>query len=364
MEGLSLTQQPPVVRILVGVAGRSLALMAGMAIGATDALTGRRAQISRNPAPAFQPIAVGVSGGAIGAAAIAVGMTGDEARQIAIDYPGEAVLGRKSLRALLRQRQLYPDARIRELAHLVVGDRTFADFALDRPEFPGTASSLLIPVYSAKHGTLLLPRDLPKLGLTDLPVADALVAATRIPGALPAAAGLEDVFDGGCQYRVPHHFIAPHPALVLDLYGPQPYNSRGGLLFPLLHPSLRAIPNRPRPFRDPASSPPPSLPIRSTDRRSRRTPARPQNFSIPATESLRHGSTPATTRSSATSSVPTSSACRRRPTRSTIFNPSRDKSGKCVTDRLRFGCASSSSDCRSGAQGHPGVAAGRSTYRG
>ncbi|NUP27948.1 MAG: hypothetical protein HOQ44_14885 [Nocardia sp.] len=154
----------------------------------------------------------------------------------------------------MTRRALYPRARIRELAHAVVGDRTFADFVLE----PGSsgqplhraASSLLIPVYSAKRGTLLLPRDLPELGVPDLPVVDALVAATRIPGALPAAAGLEDLFDGGCQFRVPHEIFAPHPTLILDLYGPQPYDSRGGLIFPVLHPALPMIPHRPRPFRD------------------------------------------------------------------------------------------------------------------
>ncbi|APE36935.1 hypothetical protein BOX37_26740 [Nocardia mangyaensis] len=95
--------------------------------------------------------------------------------------------------------RVYPQARIRELAHAIVGDRTFADFAIG----PKTTSlhphlidsSLFIPVYSAKHGNLLLPRDLPKLGLSDLPVADALAAATRIPGALPAAEGLDDIFE-------------------------------------------------------------------------------------------------------------------------------------------------------------------------
>ncbi|WP_433709390.1 patatin-like phospholipase family protein [Nocardia sp. CA-084685] len=236
------------------MAGRSLTLMVGMAIGAVDALAARRYQNSRQPAPALQPVVVGVSGGAIAAAAIALGVTRDQARQIAIDHPEQNVLGTKSFRALLTRRALYPQARIRELAHIIVGDRTFADFVLD-PKIFGqqphqTASSLLIPVYSAEHGTLLLPRDLPKLGLSDLPVADALVAATRIPGALPAAAGLEDIFDGGCQYRVPHDIFASRPALVLDLYSPQPYDSRGGLIFPLLHPSLPAIAHRPRPFHD------------------------------------------------------------------------------------------------------------------
>jgi hypothetical protein len=37
---------------------------------------------------------------------------------------------------------------------------------------------------------------------------------------------------------------------VLDLYGPQPYDSRGGLVLPLLHSSLPAIAHRPRPFHD------------------------------------------------------------------------------------------------------------------
>ncbi len=180
-------------------------------------------------------------------------MTRDETRQFAVDHSQEHVLGQRNFRALLSRRTLYPDARVRDLAHALVGDRTFADFALTaevREKQPsGVTSSLIIPVYSAKHGTLLLPRDLPKLGLSDLPVADAIVAATRIPGALPAAAGLDEIFDGGCQYRVPHEIFSPHPALILDLYGPQPYDSRGGLIFPLLHPSLPMIPRRPRPFR-------------------------------------------------------------------------------------------------------------------
>ena len=240
-----MTEERPVVRILAGVAGRSLTLMVGMAIGAVDALSARRAQINPQPVPPLQPVVAGVSGGAIAAAAIALGMSRDRARQIAIDHPQQNVLGPRSFRGLVARRVLYPEARIRELAHAVVGDRTFADFALVpetcRLQPHETASALLIPVYSAKHGTLLLPRDLPKLGLSDLPVADAIVAATRIPGALPAAAGLEDVFDGGCQYRVPHEIFSPHPPLVLDLYGPHPYNSRGGLIFPLLHPSLPAI---------------------------------------------------------------------------------------------------------------------------
>lgn len=254
MKGRSAARDRPSVRILAGVAGRSLTLMVGMAIGAVDALAARREHNQRQPSPAVQPIVVGVSGGAVAAAAVAVGMTRHHARQLAGAYPEQDVLGTRSFRAMLTRHALYPQARIRELAHAIVGERTFADFALG-PETSGQqphqrASSLLIPVYSAEHGTLLLPRDLPVLGLSDLPVADALVAATRIPGALPAAAGLEDVFDGGCQYRVPHHIFAPHPALTLDLYSPEPYDSRGGLIFPLLHPSLPAIAHRPRPFHD------------------------------------------------------------------------------------------------------------------
>ncbi|WP_280367042.1 patatin-like phospholipase family protein [Nocardia wallacei] len=247
-----MTQQP-VVRILAGVAGRSLSMMVGMASGAVDALADRRAGSGMPGAVPFQPIVAGVSGGAIAAAATALGMTRERTRQIAIAYPESDVLGARSFRAFLARRVLYPDARIRELAYAVVGDRTFADFALE-PTAPGheAASALIIPVYSAEYGTLVLPRDLPKLGVSDLPVADALVAATRIPGALPAAAGLENIFDGGCHHRVPRDIFAPHRALVLDLYGPQPYNSRGGLLFPVLHPSLRAIRNRPRPFHDAA----------------------------------------------------------------------------------------------------------------
>lgn len=243
-------QQQPTIRILSGVAGRSLTMMVGMTVGAMDALTARRTLTDPQPAPSLQPIAVGVSGGAIAAAAIAVGMTGDQARHIAIDHPEQHVLGRRNVRTLLTQRALYAAPRIRELAHAIVGDRTFADFTLDSTQPYDPGSSLLIPVFSAEHGTLLLPRDLPKLGLSDLPVADALVAATRIPGALPAAKGLEDVFDGGCQYRVPHEIFAPHPALILDLYGPEPHDSRGGLLFPLLHPALPVVAHRPRPFRD------------------------------------------------------------------------------------------------------------------
>lgn len=240
------------VRILAGVAGRSLALMVGMSLGAVDALTERRVRCHEKPAPPLQPVVVGVSGGALAATALALGMTRDRARQIAIEHPQQEVLGARSVRGLLTRRTLYPRARIRELAHAFAGDRTFADFSLGPPgqEPHLAASSLLIPVYAAGHGTLLLPRDLPKLGLTDMPVTDAIVAATRIPGALPAAAGLDDVFDGGCQYRVPHHLFSPHPALILDLYGPQPYDSRGGLIFPLLHPSLPAVAHRPRPFRD------------------------------------------------------------------------------------------------------------------
>ncbi|GGK89816.1 patatin-like phospholipase family protein [Nocardia jinanensis] len=254
MKEQSSTEERPVVRIIAGVAGRSLAMMVGMAIGTVDALTARRAQHNRRPAPALQPVVVGVSGGALAATAIALNMTRERARGIAIDHPEHEVLGARSLRSLMTRRALYPQARIRELAHAFAGDRTFADFALGPPgrELPQATSSLLIPVYAAGHGTLLLPRDLPKLGLADLPVADAIVAATRIPGALPAAAGLDGVFDGGCQYRVPHDIFSPHPALILDLYGPQPYDSRGGLIFPLLHPSLPAIAHRPRPFQDQA----------------------------------------------------------------------------------------------------------------
>ncbi|MGW5753048.1 patatin-like phospholipase family protein [Nocardia rhamnosiphila] len=252
MTDRSATAERPIVRLLAGVAGRSLALMVGMAIGSMEALTTRRARYIGQSDPALQPVVVGVSGGALAATAVALGMTRDHARRIAVDHPEHEILGARSLRGLMTRRALYPQARIRELAHAFAGDRTFADFALGPPgtEPHRSASSLLIPVYAAGHGTLLLPRDLPKLGLVDLPVADAIVAATRIPGALPAAAGLDDVFDGGCQYRVPHDIFARHPALVLDLYGPEPYDSRGGLIFPLLHPSLPTIAHRPRPFRD------------------------------------------------------------------------------------------------------------------
>ncbi|MBF6241595.1 patatin-like phospholipase family protein [Nocardia otitidiscaviarum] len=225
-----------------------------MAVGSVDALTARLARRSAHPVPVPQPIVVGVSGGALAATAVALGIDRDRARQLATAHPEQHVLGPRSFRAMLSRQGLYPEARIRELAHAIAGDRTFADFAVDpKPadQQPHRfTSSLLIPVYSAKHGTLLLPRDLPVLGLSDLPVADALVAATRIPGALPAAAGLEDLFDGGCQYRVPHDIFTPHRALVLDLYGPRPYDSRGGLIFPLLHPSLPVVTRRPRPFHD------------------------------------------------------------------------------------------------------------------
>ncbi|MEU7766993.1 patatin-like phospholipase family protein [Nocardia sp. NPDC049190] len=246
------------VRILAGVAGRSLALMSGMVIGAVDSLNSRRAKMLADlgvPRPtSIQPVVLGVSGGAIGAAAAALGMSRAELRQIAVEHPANEVVGRRSLRAMLTKRTLYPDVRLRELAHAVVGDRTFADFVLEpnvaRQQPSGIGSSLIIPVYSGEHGTLFLPQDLPKLGLTDMPVADALVAATRIPGAFPAAASLDHIFDGGTHHRVPYEVFGSHPALVLDLYGPEPHFSRGGLLLPLAHPSLPVIPRRPRPFHD------------------------------------------------------------------------------------------------------------------
>lgn len=37
---------------------------------------------------------------------------------------------------------------------------------------------------------------------------------------------------------------------MLDLYSPEPYYSRGGLVLPLAHSSLPMIPRRPRPFHD------------------------------------------------------------------------------------------------------------------
>lgn len=178
------------VRILAGVAGRSLALMAGMVSGTVDSLNSRRAKILADRgvtgATPIQPVVLGVSGGAVGAAAAALGMSRTRLRQIAVDHPASEVVGNRSFHAMLTKRTLYPDARLRELAHAVVGDRTFADFVLEpnlaRRQPSGIASSLIIPVYSGEHGTLFLPQDLPKLGLTDMPVADALVAATRIPG--------------------------------------------------------------------------------------------------------------------------------------------------------------------------------------
>ncbi|MBF6476508.1 MULTISPECIES: patatin-like phospholipase family protein [Nocardia] len=246
------------VRILAGVAGLSLALMAGMVNGAVDSLNSRRAKILADhgvtrPTP-IQPVVLGVSGGAIGAAAAALGMSRAQLRQIAADHPANEVVGNRSLRAMLTKRTLYPDARLRELAHAVVGDRTFADFVLEpnlaRRQPSGIVSSLIIPVYSGEHGTLFLPQDLPKLGLTDMPVADALVAATRIPGAFPAVTALDHIFDGGTHHRVPYEVFGSHPALILDLYGPEPHYSRGGLLLPVVHSSLPMIPRRPRPFGD------------------------------------------------------------------------------------------------------------------
>lgn len=76
-------------------------------------------------------ISHGCQRGAIAAAAKALGMTRDRARQIAVDHPEQNVMGAKSFRALLTRRTLYPQARIRELARAIVGDRTFADFTLD-----------------------------------------------------------------------------------------------------------------------------------------------------------------------------------------------------------------------------------------
>lgn len=90
------------------------------------------------------------SGGALAAAAIALGMTRDQARQITLYHSEQNVLVGRSFRTLMTRRALYPEARIRGLAHVIVGDRTFADFALDpKPtEQPyQSASSLLIPVY-------------------------------------------------------------------------------------------------------------------------------------------------------------------------------------------------------------------------
>jgi predicted acylesterase/phospholipase RssA len=245
-KGIERMGAAPVVRILVGVAGRSLSVMVGMVAGARDAFDER----FRDTETGWQPLALGVSGGAIGAVAAATGMRREQLRQLAVEHPESMVMGKRNFGPMLRNRVLYPHARVHDLARAIAGDRTFADFRLSDPTDP-TASSLLIPVYSARFGNLLLPRDLPKLGRTDMPLVEALVAATRIPGMLPAAAGLDDVYDGGCEYRVPHEVFAPHPSVILDLYGPEPHDSRGGLLFPLLGSGLPAVRHRPRPFRDP-----------------------------------------------------------------------------------------------------------------
>lgn len=79
-------RETAVVRILAGVSGRSLAVMVGMTMGAVDALTARQAEYDPGAAP-LQPIVVGVSGGAMAAAAVAVRMSRDRARQIAVDHP-------------------------------------------------------------------------------------------------------------------------------------------------------------------------------------------------------------------------------------------------------------------------------------
>ncbi|MBB5915356.1 hypothetical protein BJY24_004268 [Nocardia transvalensis] len=227
-----------------------------MLSGAIDAIAARRAPTDEpegNTLDALQPVVLGVSGGAIAAAAATIGMPASRMREIAVQFPEEQVLGRRSMRSLITRRTLYPDARIHSIARAVVGDRTFADFALPGLE-TGRAcrSSLVVTVFSARLGTLFLPRDLWRLGVVDMPVADALVAATRIPGALPAAPGLEDLFDGATHHRVPYELFLPYPALLLDLYGPRPYRSLGGLALPAVHPCLPAIPVRPRPFRDAA----------------------------------------------------------------------------------------------------------------
>ncbi|MGK8523654.1 patatin-like phospholipase family protein [Nocardia asteroides] len=257
-EGVEAPNGEPTVRLLAGAAGRSLALMAGMVSGAVDALTAKRVEISKRigerESRPMQPIVLGVSGGAIAAAAASLRMSREQMRQVAVDYPEGAVIGKRNYCAMLTRRTLYPDARVRELAHAIVGDRTFADFALDTKQAgrqpAGVESSLIVAVYSGVHGTLFLPRDLPELGLTDMAVANALVAATRIPGAFPAAADLGHLFDGGTHHRVPHEVFGSHPSLILDLYGPRPYYSRGGMILPLVDSSLPMIPRRPRPFHD------------------------------------------------------------------------------------------------------------------
>ncbi len=230
-------------------------MMAGMLSGAIDAVEALRASVGDSTGRAgskVQPIVLGVSGGAIAAAAAALGMTASEMREIAVHFPDSQVLGPRSMRSLIARRTLYPAADVRAIAQAVVGDRSFSDFTLSDSRFPrwGGPSSLYITVYSAQCGTLVLPRDLPLLGVDDMLVADALVAATRIPGALPAARGLDDLFDGAVHHRVPYELFLPHPALVLDLYRPRPYRSLGGLALPAIHPRLPMIPVRPRPFRD------------------------------------------------------------------------------------------------------------------
>ncbi|MGW0638301.1 patatin-like phospholipase family protein [Nocardia salmonicida] len=250
-------ERQPTIRVLAGSAGRYLPMMAGMLSGAIDSVEALRASVAGSAirdTSKVQPVVLGVSGGAIAAAAAALGMTALEMREIAVHFPDSHVLGPPSMRSLIARRTLYPAADVRAIAQAVVGDRSFADFALSDGRFlrSGGSSSLYITVYSAQCGTLVLPRDLPQLGVDDMLVADALVAATRIPGALPAARGLDDLFDGAVHHRVPYELFLPHPALVLDLYRPRPYRSLGGLALPAINPRLPMIPVRPRPFRDAA----------------------------------------------------------------------------------------------------------------
>ncbi|WP_153342660.1 patatin-like phospholipase family protein [Nocardia aurantia] len=230
-----------------------------MLSGAIDAMSTLQPAVEAAAGQAvsvLRPIVLGVSGGAIAAAAAAIGMPAAHMRELAVRFPGEQVLGRSNVRSLIARRTLYPAADIRTVARAVVADRSFADFALS--DAPGERSvhtgrsSLIITVFSARWGTLFLPQDLWRLGLDDMLVADALVAATRIPGVLPPAPGLDDLFDGAIHHRVPYEVFLPHHALVLDLYGPRPYRSLGGLALPAVHPGLPPIPFRPRPFRDPA----------------------------------------------------------------------------------------------------------------
>lgn len=102
----------PVVRILVGVAGRSLSVMVGMVAGARDALDER----FRDTETGWQPLALGVSGGAIGAVAAATGMRREQLRKLAVEHPESMVMGKRNIGSMLRNRVLYPHARVHDLA--------------------------------------------------------------------------------------------------------------------------------------------------------------------------------------------------------------------------------------------------------